>query len=114
MPTYPEMRNSLGRHRRKQFSVLPTTPAAFDVPNNLKTTSFGQPFRLHASPGYDILIFCTTANPRQLCQASILYTDGTFESCPVPFCQLFTIHAFDQDKLVSLIYCLMADKRRQS
>jgi len=36
--------------------------------------------------------------------------DGTFDSCPALYSQLFTIHVFDDDKLVPLVYCLMANK----
>ena len=88
----------------KAVSVLPTIWAAINVPDNLNTTSSGvSQSLLYSSVGNDILILCTTANLHQLCQAPILFIDGIFESCPALFCQLFTLHAFDQDKLEPLV-----------
>jgi hypothetical protein len=114
MPSYQEMRNSLTRHRRKQFPSLPTTRGSIVVPDNFKITTSGRQFLLYASPGNDTLIFCTQDNLRLLCQAAVMCIDGTFESCPSLFSQLFTIHAFDHDKLLPLVYSLMSDKRRES
>ena len=38
--------------------------------------------------------------------------DGTFRSVPHLYLQLFTIHAFEGDKLIPLIYCLLSAKTR--
>ena len=40
--------------------------------------------------------------------------DGTFDACLALFAQLLTIHAVDQDKLVPVVYALLADKRHDT
>lgn len=41
--------------------------------------------------------------------------DGTFDSCPLPFCQIYTIHAIDgapegTNKVAPLAYALLSHK----
>ena len=40
--------------------------------------------------------------------------DGTFDTAPLFFVQIFTIHVFVGEKLIPLIYCLMARKSREA
>jgi len=57
-------------------------------------------------PSNDYMIFCTPDNLIRLGFASVICMDA----CPSLFSQLFTIHAFEDDKHVPLVYCLMARK----
>ena len=45
-----------------------------------------------------IIIFATDRNVTLLCEAETIYVDGTFETCPRLFYQVFTIHAFKNGK----------------
>jgi hypothetical protein len=108
------MRMTLGRHRRKQFPALPPTRSAINLPAALQLTTSGQQFLLHAAAGNDRLIFASVDDLRLLCASTTICMDGTFDTAPALYSQIFTIHGFDQDKLLPLVYVLMNDKRRDS
>jgi hypothetical protein len=36
--------------------------------------------------------------------------DGTFDACPHLFAQLFTLHVFEHDRLLPVVYCLLPGK----
>ena len=114
VPTFQEILTTLARHRRKQFPVLPQTRNDIDLPPALTSNSSGQPFLLHSAPGNDLLVFCTPANLRLLCDSQVVCIDGTFGACPALYSQLFTFHGFFHDKLMPLVYCLLPDKRRET
>ena len=57
-----------------------------------------------------IIIFATNGNIKLLCEAETIYVDGTFQTCPSLFYQVFTIHAFKNGKQFPLIYALLPDK----
>ena len=59
-----------------------------------------------------IIIFATDRNVTLLCKAETIYVDGTLETCPRLFYQVFTIHAFKNGKQFLLVYCLLPDKTR--
>ena len=40
--------------------------------------------------------------------------DGTFDSVPALYAQLFTLHAFFENKQLPLVYCLMSGKTRDA
>jgi hypothetical protein len=108
------MRMTLHRRRRRQYPPLPASRPGLSIPDPLKLTISGQPFLMESGPNNDFLIFCSPENLTRLCFADLLCMDGTFDACPALYSQLFTIHAFDDDKLVPLVYCLMAQKNMAS
>ena len=69
---------------------------------------------MEAGPNNDFLMFCSPHNLGLLCSASLITMDGTFDACPPQYAggQLFTIHAFEQDKLLPLVFSLSATKSR--
>ena len=65
----------------------------------------GAPFLLECGPSNDYMVFCTAENFTVLCFADvIMHMDGTFWCLPITF--LSSIHAFDDDKLVPLVYTI--------
>ena len=83
-----------------------------NLPVNLQQTITGANFLLYSSTGNEILIFSTKANIIKLSTKKHWCVDGTFRSVPHLYLQLFSIHAFEGDKLITLIYCLLAAKTR--
>lgn len=74
------------------------------------TTTGDQFFRL-AGQNNEYVAFATLSNLRRLCSADLVSMDGTFDTVPRRyFCQLFTMHTFEQEKLVPLVYVLMVNK----
>ena len=41
-----------------------------------------------------LIMFATEVNIKLLCEAQTIYVDGTFQTCPSLFYQIFTIRAF--------------------
>ena len=54
----------------------------------------------------------TTSNIRNLAEADKVFMDGTFQTCPRLFYQIFTIHAFKNGKQFPFAYCLLPGKSR--
>lgn len=66
-----------------------------------------------------ISVFCSNEGRKLLGEAEEFFVDGTFQSCPQPFEQLFTIHgdlgaSSSETKVVPLVYALMSDKKQES
>jgi len=106
------MKSSLYRQRRKQFPAIPTTRDSIVIPDALKSTLSGQPFLTEAGPNNDFLLFRSPHNLILLSEADVWSMDGTFAACPPQYAggQLYTAHAFDEDKLLLLVYCLKTTK----
>ena len=61
-----------------------------------------------------ILVFGTDKNIALLCEANTIYVDGTFQTCPKLFYQIFTFHAFKHGKQFPLVYAFLPNKQRQT
>jgi hypothetical protein len=96
----------------KQLPPLPASRSAMTLPNQFLTTQSGQPFLLEAGPNNDYLIFCTPNGLIQLSSSNTWSMDGTFDCVPTLYTggQLFTIHVFQSEKLLPVVYCLTATK----
>lgn len=69
--------------------------------------------------GIRVIVFCSKNFKPLLYEIDEYYGDGTFQSAPVPFYQLYTIHGnfgstSEITNIVPLIYCLMSDKTEES
>ena len=67
---------------------------------------------MFSSTNNDIVIFSTEENIRRVSTKSHWYADGIFKSVPNIYTQIFTIHGFEGDKLILLVYCLLSSKTR--
>ena len=58
--------------------------------------------------------FGTLESLRMLCTADHLFLDGTFKSCPTPFCQLYTIHIRSSvlRSTIPVLYSLLPNKTK--
>ncbi len=62
----------------------------------------------------DYLIFATLENMRRLCLANVIYMDGTFDTAPQLYEQVYTVHCFVGKRLVPMVYMLLSDKTAQT
>ncbi|KAL3698111.1 hypothetical protein R1sor_012187 [Riccia sorocarpa] len=94
LPVLQSLDTSLYRARRSRFPRLPRTRAEIVLPESIRFTEGGENFLLLQLQQNDIMVFGAPSDFRDLCHASHVYMDGTFDSCPELFRQLFSLHAF--------------------
>ena len=58
-----------------------------------------------------ILMYSTEANLTKLAECEHWFADGTFDASPLIFHQLYTIYGIIEGQNVSLVYCLLPDKK---
>lgn len=113
MPSFVRAKTSMYRDRIAQLPVLPQNRQSIQVPPLLQTTTSGQQFLQFSCPGNEFLIFASQQDLSYLCNSDELAMDGTFDTAPPLFTQLFTIHGYVSDVEVPMIYVLMAGKTSQ-
>ena len=93
MPTLSFLKSNLYRERRKRLPPMPQTRAEVTLAGDWAYTLGGEPFIL-AEEGTDdkIILLGTQSNLHHLAEAECLYMDGTFQTCPHLFYQIFSIH----------------------
>ena len=101
-PLFGQLGSSLYRQRLSNLPTLPASRETLNFPANLQQTIYGANFLLYSSQGNEILIFATQENILKLSTKVHWCVDGTFKSVPHLYLQLFSIHAFEGDKLVPL------------
>ena len=111
-PLFSQIDSSLYRERLNKLPTLPISREALILPTNLQQTIAGSTFLQYSSSNTEILIFGTEDNIRMLSTKVHWCVDSTFRSVPHLYLQLFIIHAFEGDKLIPLIYCLLSAKTR--
>jgi hypothetical protein len=110
MPTYLSLSKTLYRERRSQFPALPASRQTLVIPQRFTETTSGERFLLKCGRNNKYLIFASNANLQKLCDAQNVSMDGTFSTVPPIYQQLFTVHAFFDNRLLPLVYVLMAKK----
>lgn len=98
-----------------QISTPPPLPASrrdLDIPDAFQMTEADQQFLL-INDGHDdkILAFATDDNLRYLCEADVIYGDGTFYASPRLFHQIYTIHAIVDGQMFPLVFAFLPDKK---
>ena len=72
---------------------MPQSHAEVTLTGDWAITLGGQPFILAESGAEDkIILLGTQFHLHHLAEAEYLHVDGTFETCPCPFYQIFSIH----------------------
>lgn len=66
--------------------------------------------------GGGMMIFCTDAFLKDLCNAEVIFGDGTFTAAPKPFEQMYVIHYLKKDNntAVAAAYVLLTNKSTES
>ena len=73
----------------------------------------GEPFVLGESGAEDkIILLGTQSNLHHLPEAECFYVDGTFETCPRLFYQIFTIHIIKYGQTFPMVYALLPNKQQ--
>lgn len=79
----------------------------------MKTLTTGERFFLYDSGSEDakrFIIFATRASLELLQSCSMIAVDGTFDSCPLVFNQLWCIHGYINKSQIPLVYCFMSSR----
>ena len=102
------MASSAYRARRDSLPPLPANLAALQIQGRWAQTTQHQAFLLFDEQnGNDrIICFCSEEDLQQMCDSDVLYMDGTFNTAPRMFAQLYTIHGFLQGKQMPLAYAM--------
>ena len=113
-PSFPTIKSALYRIRRQRLPPLPQSRSEVHFHGEWARTYNGSQFLIAEQGGDEdkIIIFTTTDNMRYLSEVERIYMDGTFQTCPSLFYQIFTIHAFKSGKQFPLVYCLLPGKSR--
>ena len=114
LPTLYSTKCSLYRLKQKQLPPFPTSRDEVHFKVEWTQIIVGEPFLLAEDGDGDdkIIIFSTDANIRHLSEADKIYVDGTFQTCPRLFYQIFMVHAFIKGKQFPFVYCLLPGKPR--
>lgn len=117
LPTEDNVKRSI-RRRRPQLPV-PASLQELTVPPELSVTVDDDPqtFLLHDNgpeARTRIIAFATDDNLRHLAAADTLYMDGTFDTAPPLFKQIFTIRIPFGNTFITVVYSLLQKKSRQA
>jgi hypothetical protein len=116
LPQVPNMKRTVQRFRQGVQAPLaiPTTSDELRLPQKYTETLTGVPsmFLLYDSgPGNDrILPFSTQRNLDLMAQCSHWFADGTFQTAPLLFDQLYTIHAVKYHNIIPTVFVLMPNR----
>ena len=119
LPSIPVVRRNIRRKRKAAGIVLPVpgTRAALPspIPQEFTTTNAGAPFLRYDSGDQDrILIFATDEKLTLLENYTDWHIDGTFDTVPLIYTQLFTIHARVNGKVIPCVYVFLPNKTQVS
>lgn len=119
VPNKNVIRQIIKRARAKSTPLEPKSLAEIDLPEDLKMFK-GETFLIpNTNLNEDIksLIFCTDKNIKLLQESTIWIMDGTFQSCPKLFMQLYSIHGTvgngNNKRIVPLVYALLPRKTQE-
>lgn len=119
LPTLANMRKLVDR-TRKGCSAAPINPQSTQdlvIPDDYKITQRNEDFLVQNSmddDGHRLLIFTTKRNLRVLSRCEHWLCDGTFQTVPLVFFQLYTVHGLHDTKTFPLIYILTENKKKQT
>ena len=114
MPTFDQCKTSLYDSRRKRLPTIPESRRDVHFNDEWVKTPSGESFLIAEDGDGDdkLIIFGTDKNIELLCESDTIYVDGTFQTCPILFYQIFTMHAFKHGKQYPLIYAFLPNKQR--
>ncbi|CAG8685915.1 11114_t:CDS:1, partial [Dentiscutata heterogama] len=116
IPSYNALCQTIRRVRRSGLPSGSNSLDEFVIPDDLKKTLDGSDFLIKDSTigSERILLFTTISNIRYLSQSLVWLMDGTFDTVPTIFRQLYTIHGSvggdSNSRILPLVYALMSSK----
>lgn len=120
MPKKDAMRKLIQRVRNKHLPSIPKSIHDIAIPAEFTITDSGEQFLVgHFIENKDcVMAFSTKQNLKLLNDATFWMMDGTFNCCPRPFCQIYTIHAIvgapeGNHKILPLVYGLLSTKTQR-
>ncbi|XP_052123549.1 uncharacterized protein LOC113215949 [Frankliniella occidentalis] len=118
------MKRTFNKRRSKSYPRNPKTIGDIgDIPQKYKNTLDGKEFLIYDSwndeeddepPQNRILVFSTRQFLKRLTQSLIVNLDGTFETSPDIFTQVFTIHGEYGGEVFPFVFALLPDKSEAS
>lgn len=117
LPSIPLMKKAVQRIRSKNNEAFanPTSLLDLVIPATYSKIK-DEPFLLYDSgPVQDrLLIFSTKKNLAHMARCDHWYADGTFNTAPQLFSQIYTIHAVRYHNVLPTVFILMANKTQTS
>lgn len=118
LPSKNALRQQIKRVSRCDLPPEPKSLEEFSIPDEFKKTISGYEFSHDIKcEGERILLFTTESNLKWLSKSTFWIMDGTFNTVPVLFRQLYTIHAsaggVNNSEIVPLVYALMTSKSEE-
>lgn len=120
VPSFNQIKSSIYRRRNKlnevqKMSYLNDIVNAVEIP--MPFSKFMLADYNDEDEGVRIIIFATKEARTLLREKNIFFADGTFKICPVPFTEVYTIHADlesseDTINVMPLIYALLSHKTK--
>ncbi|CAF1539602.1 unnamed protein product, partial [Rotaria sordida] len=109
--------SNMSKARRKNTPVIPST-IVFDIPELYQQTLSSKRFLLidlFTKRGKDrILVFSSDQQLELLFKSDTIFMDGTFDTTPAHFKQVYLIHAHKFGQGLPVAFCLLPNKRTKS
>ena len=110
VPHFSAIKTMLYRQRHKTLPRLPKTRQEINLEGEWTRTEGGDVFLRRVEGREPILLFTTDRNLELLCEADVVFSDGTFSTAPKLFDQLYTFHAESQGHMLPLVYSLLPNR----
>ncbi|CAF4570128.1 unnamed protein product, partial [Rotaria sp. Silwood2] len=114
LPTVIEYRSNMSKARRKITPVIPST-VMFEIPELYQQTLSNERFLtidLFLKRGQDrILVFASDQQLELLFESDTIFMDGTFDTSPANFKQVYLIHVHKFGQGLPVAFCLLPNKR---
>ncbi|XP_072378071.1 uncharacterized protein [Diabrotica undecimpunctata] len=118
LPSVSSLKKTVQRVRN-ELGVTPANPRNLEelvLPTEYKTTTGGELFLLFDSGPEEerILLFSTQKNLRFMEQCDHWYADGTLNSAPPLFSQIYTIHGVRYSNVIPTVFALLTNKTQET
>lgn len=116
LPEHSNLSRNIRKARNRLVPKLPSTLNEVDIQSRFRSTIGGENWLIYDSGSDDdnrILMFSAPYALQRLASSDHWFSDGTFDSCPSIFYQLYTIHAGIHMEIHPLVYCLLPNKTEE-
>ena len=113
LPERQNLRRAVNRYQNRTRPSNPGNLGELEVRAPYTQTLKGEKILFyHSGRGNEdtVLIFTTKDILKKLCDSSTIFSDGTFQTAPDMFLQLFTVHGIYRQHLFPFVYALTVNK----